>query len=94
MDFQTITGYPLHRENRLMAKTSLSGKTQGIWNFCQNTGKTPGILFAQVAGEISGCFRSWIYVPSQFCVCDSHKSQKLPQGKICNWTGKIQAPGI
>ena len=30
-----IAGYPLHREN---GKKSLSGKTQGILNFCQNTG--------------------------------------------------------
>ena len=30
---------------RVMAnKKSLSGKTQGIWKCCQNTGKTQGIL--------------------------------------------------
>ena len=29
-------------------KHSLSGKTQGIWKFDQNTGKTQGILFSQV----------------------------------------------
>ena len=34
-----ITGYPRHRENRENGKKkSLSGKTQGIWKFCQNTG--------------------------------------------------------
>ena len=33
------TGYPLHRENRENGKiNSLSGKTRGIWKFCQNTG--------------------------------------------------------
>ena len=33
------TGYPLHRENRENSqKDSLSGKTQAIWKFCQNTG--------------------------------------------------------
>ena len=33
------TGYPRHRENRENGqKKSLSGKTQGIWKFCQNTG--------------------------------------------------------
>ena len=33
------TGYPLHRENRENGqKKSLSGETQGIWKFCQNTG--------------------------------------------------------
>ena len=32
-------GYPLHRENRENGQqNSLSGKTQGIWKFCQNTG--------------------------------------------------------
>ena len=35
------TGYPLHRENR---ENDLSGKTQGIWKFCQ----TQGILFVEV----------------------------------------------
>ena len=40
-----LDGYPLHRENRENDKNnSLSGKTQGIWKFCQ----TQGILFAQV----------------------------------------------
>ena len=35
----TRAGYPLHRENRENGKkNSLSGKTQGIWKFCQNTG--------------------------------------------------------
>ena len=35
------TGYPLHRENRENGqKKSLSGKTQGIWKFYQNVGKT------------------------------------------------------
>ena len=43
------TGYPRHRENRENdQKKSLSGKTQGIWKCCQNTGKTQGILFGQV----------------------------------------------
>ena len=29
-----------------------TGKTQGIWKFCQNTGKTQGILFAQVVNSL------------------------------------------
>ena len=34
-----LSWYPLHRENRENGqKNSLSGKTQGIWKFCQNTG--------------------------------------------------------
>ena len=41
----TVSGYPRHRENRENGqKNSLSGKTQGIWKFCRNTGKTQGIL--------------------------------------------------
>ena len=47
------TGYPLHRENRENGqKKSLSGKTQGIWKFCQNTEKTQGIWFAQVVNSL------------------------------------------
>ena len=33
-------------------KKSLSRKTQGIWKFCQNTGKTQGICFAQVVNSL------------------------------------------
>ena len=48
-----ISGYPLHRGNRKNAqKNSLSWKTQGIWKFCQNTGKTQGIWFAQVVNSL------------------------------------------
>ena len=72
----------------------MSGKTQGIWKFCQNTGKTQGILFAQVVNslmpkvskifgtQISIFSRSWIGLPSQFCVCNSYKLWKLAQGKF------------
>ena len=73
-------------------------KTQGIHSeFCQNTGKTQGILLAQVvnalilkvkdiaifAAKKSHFFpRSWIGLPSQFCVCNSHKLGRLSQGKL------------
>ena len=33
-------------------KDSLSGKTQGIWKFCQSTGKTQGMVFAQVVNAL------------------------------------------
>ena len=47
------TGYPRHRGNRENGKTkSLSGKTQGIRKFCQNTGKTRGFFFAQVVNAL------------------------------------------
>ena len=46
-------GYPRHRENRENGqKYVLSGKTQGIWKFCQNTVKTQGIWFAQVINSL------------------------------------------
>ena len=49
LNYLLTSGYPRHRENREnYQKKSLSGKTQGIWKFCQNTGKTQGILFAQL----------------------------------------------
>ena len=47
---------------KMAQKKSLSGKTQGIWfffktlgkhrEFCLNTGKTQGILFAQVVNVL------------------------------------------
>ena len=68
----------------------------GIWKFCQNTGKTQGICFAPVVNSLilkvtdiskifakdSYFFGSWISLQSQFSVCNSHKSQKLAQGKF------------
>ena len=101
------TGYPRHRENRENGhKNSLSGKTQGIWKFCQNTGnfvKTQGILLAQVvnalilkvkditifaAKENPFFSRSWVYLPSQFFVCNTHKLCKLAKGKFAVGQGK------
>ena len=96
----TARGYPRHRKNRENGpKNSPSEKTQGIWKFCQNTGKTQGIWFALVvnslipkvkdiaifAAKISIFSRSWIGLPSQFCVC---KSYKLAQGKFAIGQGK------
>ena len=41
------------------------------------------------AAKISIFFpRSWIGVPSQFCVCNSHKLSKLAQGKYAVGQGK------
>ena len=49
----SLSGYPRHGENRENGqKKSLSRKTQGIWKFCPNTGKTQGILFAQVVNSL------------------------------------------
>ena len=65
------SGYPRHRENRENRengpKNSLSGKTQGIWKFCQNTGKTKGILSKHK--ENTGNF------VSSSCKCSDSKSK-------------------
>ena len=42
------------KTGKMTKKNSLSGKTQGIWKFCQNTGKTQGILSKH--GENTGNF--------------------------------------
>ena len=84
-------GYPLHRENS--PKKSLSGKTQGIWKFCQNTGnlvfsscKFPdykGKRYFYICRENSTfSFLKLDTLPRQFGVCNSHKSRKLAQGKF------------
>ena len=78
-------------------------KTQGKHReFYLNTGKTQGILLAQVVNVLiikvkdiaivaakSPFFsRSWIGLPSQFCVCTTHKLCKLAQGKFPVGQGK------
>ena len=80
-------------------------KTQGKHTeFCLNTRKRQEILLAQfvnvlilkvkgiaiVAGKKIIFFpRSWIGLPSQFCVCNTHKLCKLAR-KIYDRTGKTQ----
>ena len=78
-------------------------KTQGKHGeFCQKTGKTQGILLGQVvnvlilkvkdiaivAAKISIFSRSWIGLPSQFCVCNTHKLCRLAQGQFAVGQGK------
>ena len=72
-------------------KIPCQGKHREFGNFA----KTQGILFAQVvnslilkvkdiaifAAKISIFFQSWIGLPTQFCVCNSHKLCKLAQGR-------------
>ena len=87
-----------HREFGNFVKTL--GKHR---EFCLNTGKTQGILLAQVvnvhmlkvkdiaivaAKKIQFFSRSWIGLPSQFCVCNTHKLCKLAQGKFAVGQGK------
>ena len=93
------------KTGKMATKKSLSGKTQGIWKFCQNTGNfdlNTGNLLAQVVNVLilkvkdiaivvakkSNFFRSWIGLPSQFCVCNTHKLCKLAQGKFAVRQGK------
>ena len=68
-----------------------------------NVAKTQGIWFAQVVDSLilkvkdisifaakippENCL-SWICLPSQFGVCNSHKSRKLAQGKFAVRQGK------
>ena len=81
---------PLHRKNRENGqKNPCQGKHREFGNFA----KTQGIWFAQVvnslilkvkdisifAAKIHNFFLSWICLPSQFGVCNSHKSCKLAQ---------------
>ena len=71
--------------------------------FCLNTGKTQGILLAQVVNVLIlkakdiGIFATKkkhffpeAGLPSRFCVCNTHKLCKLAQGIICGRTGKTQ----
>ena len=48
------TRYPMHRKNIESGppKKFLSGKTQGIWKLCHNTGKSQGIWFAQFGNSL------------------------------------------
>ena len=43
---------PTAQENRENGQKIPSGKTQGIWKFCQKTGKTQRIWFAQVVNSL------------------------------------------
>ena len=69
-------------------KNSMSGKTQGIWKFCQNAGNLvcSSCKFADSKGK--GSFDIFFRLPSQVCVCNSHKSRKLAQGKFAVRQGK------
>ena len=78
----------------------MSGKTQGIWKFCQNTGKAQGILFAQVVNslilKVNICRENFLFFQIfnrsaksvLSIVCNSHKLCKLAQGKFAIGLGK------
>ena len=94
-----LTGYPWHMENRKNGqKDSLSGKTQGILKYCQNTGNfvcssckfTDAKCKGYLLRKCPFVSRSWTGLPSQFCACNSHKLCKLAQGKFAVGQGKTQ----
>ena len=85
--------YPLHRENRENSPQKIPDRENtGIWKFCQNTGylfclscKLPDSKskrYFNICRKKFQFFLSCISLPSQFCVCNSHKSRKLAQGKF------------
>ena len=105
----TLAGSLLHRENRENGpKRSLLGKTQGIWKICQNTGnlvclscKFPDSIVKRYFNichkNINFFLKAGKSLPSQFCVCNSHKLRKLALGKVAvrqekNWenTGNLK----
>ena len=92
-----------NRENRKNCpKISCHGKNREFGNFSkhrENTGNffcLSGKCFdskskghCDIYSKKDNFFpRSWIGLPSQFCVCDSHKLCKLAQGKFAVTLGK------
>ena len=83
------------KTGKMAKKNPCQGKHREFGNFA----KTQGIWFAQVvnslilkvkdisvfAAKVSIFLRIWI---RQFCVCNSHKSRKLAQGKFTVRQGK------
>ena len=96
----TNPGYQRHRENRENdQKNPCQGKHREYGNFA----KTQGILFPQVVNSLILKVKdiaifaakiskkksiSWISLPIQFFVCNSHKLFKLAQGKFVVGQGK------
>ena len=88
-----------HSTGKMAKRNPSQRKHREFGNFA----KTQGILFAQVVNSLiqkvegycdicsenfQSSFRSWISLSSQFCVCNSHKSCKLAQGKFAVGQGR------
>ena len=86
------------KTGKMAKKIPCQGKHR---EFCLNTGKTQGILLAQVVNVLilkvkdiaivatqKKFSRSWTGLPTQFCVCNTHKLCKLAQGKFAVRQGK------
>ena len=59
------------KTGKMAKKKSLSGKTQRIWEFCQNTGKTQGIWFAEVVNSL--ILKPIIPLDTRFALATKHK---------------------
>ena len=93
-DYRVPTG----KTGKMAKIIPCQGKHREFGNFA----KTQEILFAQVVNslvlKVKGIviialkspisFRGWICLPSQFCVCNSHKSHTLAQGRFAVGQGK------
>ena len=98
---ETDTGYPLHRENGPKRNPS-QGNTRNLEILPNNTGKTQGIVFAQVVNSLilkakdisifATNIPNFIFKldmsTKSVGVCNSHKSRKLAQGKFAVRQGK------
>ena len=86
------------KTGKMAQQIPCQGKHREFGNFA----KTQGILFAQVVNslilkvkdififgtKILNLKKNWISLPSQFCVCNSHKPRKLAQEIFAVGQGK------
>ena len=75
---------PCQGEHREFGKFAKTHENSGNFvcsscKFPDSKCKTDISLFT---AKIFNFFLSWMCLPSQVCVCDSHKSSKLAQGKF------------
>ena len=100
----TLSGDPDVPVGHCTGKTGKMAKAnpcQGKHREFGDFSKTQGFFFVQVVNSLilkiknivifaanKFFFISWIHLPSQFCVCNSHKTRKVVQGQICSMTGK------
>ena len=86
------TGYPRHRENGENGQKKIPVR-ENTGNLVKTQGKHRDFLKVKdiviFAAKKNHFFpRSWIGLPSRFCVCNSHKLWKLAQGKFAVGKGK------
>ena len=96
----TLAGYPLHRENRENGQTKIpvrenTGNLEILPKHRENTGNlvfslckfpdSKGKRYLYICHEN---FKTFLSLPSQFCICNINKSRKLAQGKFAVGQGK------